>query len=160
MTDPMSPGGAQFHPVSPKLAAVRTIGVLLTLGVPLVVLVVLAVLLSPWFWIGVGVCAALAVWLLWLLPRQVRAMGFAETEDEFLVRRGIMFRSLSVVPYGRIQYVDVNEGPVARHFGIASITLHTASAETSGTLEGLPAEEAVRLRDMLARRGSAELAGL
>lgn len=160
MTDPMTPSGADFRPVSPELATVRLVAAAIWCGVPLLAFAVLALLVSPWFWTGAGVALAILLWLAWLLPRQVRALGFAETDEEFLVRRGIMFRSLNVIPYGRIQYVDVNEGPVARHFGIASITLHTASAETSGTIDGLPAEEAVRLRDMLARRGSAELAGL
>lgn len=160
MTDPMTPRGAEFHPVSPELATVRLIAAALWCGIPLVVFLVLALLVSPWFWAGAAVALVLLLWMVWLLPRQVRALGFAETDDEFLVRRGIMFRSLNVIPYGRIQYVDVNEGPVARHFGIASITLHTASAETSGTLDGLPVEEAARLRDMLAHRGSTELAGL
>lgn len=160
MTDPMSPSGAEFRPVSPDLAKVRLVSAVLVCGVPLIVFVVLALLISPWFWTGAAAALVLLLWLAWLLPRQVRAMGFAETNEEFLVRRGIMFRSLNVIPYGRIQYVDVNEGPVARHFGIASITLHTASMETAGTLDGLPADEAIRLRDMLAQRGSSELAGL
>jgi len=160
MADPLNPLDVPFTPVSPVLVTVRVIAVLLSTALPAVVCAVLAVLLTPWLWIPVGVLAALLAWLLWMVPRQVRALGFAETDEEFMIRRGILFRSLTVVPYGRIQYVDVSEGPIARRFGIASIALHTASAETSGSLDGLPAEEAARLRDMLAHRGSAEQAGL
>lgn len=160
MTDPLSPNGVEFAPVSPSLARVRVVAVLLFVGIPALACLVVALLVTRWLWIPVGVLVVLAVWLLWLIPRQVRAIGFAQGEDEFLIRRGIMFRSLTVVPYGRIQYVDVSEGPIARHFGIASIALHTASTETAGSLEGLPADEAARLRDMLAQRGTAELAGL
>lgn len=160
MTDPLEPAGVAFTSVSPSLVTVRVIAVLIWTVVPALVCGVVAVLVTPWVWTGAGVMVALAAWLLWLVPRQVRAIGFAETQDEFLIRRGIMFRSLTVVPYGRIQYVDVAEGPIARRFGIASITLHTASAETSASLDGLPAGEAARLRDLLAERGSAELAGL
>ena len=54
-------------------------------------------------------------------------MAYAERADDLLIRTGIMFRSLVVVPYGRMQYVDVNAGPLARRFGIASVQLHTAS---------------------------------
>ena len=116
--------------------------------------------MSEWFWIAVGVLAVLTLWTLWLIPRQVRAMGYALAEDEFLIRKGIMFRSLTLIPFGRIQYVEVSEGPIARAFGIAEVKLHTASAETSGTLNGVPSLEAARLRDMLSERGTAELAGL
>ena len=56
-----------------------------------------------------------------------RAIGYAERDDDLLVRRGILFRDLVVVPYGRMQYVDVQAGPVDRRFGIAKVQLHTAS---------------------------------
>jgi hypothetical protein len=102
----------------------------------------------------------LAAWSWWLIGRQVPAWGYAEREDDLLVRHGIAFRSLVVVPYGRMQYVDVQAGPVDRAFGIASVQLHTASAGTDAVIPGLPPQEAARLRDRLASRGRAELAGL
>lgn len=160
MADPMSPEGVVFTPVSLGLAKVRVIAALVWTGLPAIGLIVAAILVHPVFWIIGGAAGALCLWLLWLLPRQVRAMAWAEGESDFMIRKGIMFRSLTLIPYGRIQYVDVNEGPIARRFGITSISLHTASAETSGSLDGVPSAEAVRLRDLLAQRGSAELAGL
>jgi membrane protein YdbS with pleckstrin-like domain len=65
-----------------------------------------------------------------------------------------------VVPYGRMQYVDVQAGPLARAYGIAQVQLHTASPGTDAAIDGLPADEATRLRDQLASRGEARLAGL
>ncbi len=160
MTDPMSPPDAEFRPVSPKLATVRVVSSLIGFAPLLIAAAVTAVLLTKWLWIAFAVVAALTVWVLWLIPRQVRAMAYGIGPEEFLVRKGVMFRSLTLIPYGRIQYVEVSEGPIARAYGIAEIKLHTASAETDATLNGVPAEEAARLRDMLAERGSAELAGL
>ncbi len=160
MADPLNPLDVPFTPVSPVLVTVRIIAVLLSTGLPALVCAVLGAILTPWLWIPAGVLVALMAWLLWMVPRQVHALGFAETDEEFMIRRGILARSLTVVPYGRIQYVDVSEGPVARHFGIASITVYTASPKTSGSVDGLPAGEAARLRDMLAHRGSVEQAGL
>jgi len=104
--------------------------------------------------------ARLTVVALWLVPRQVGALRYAEREDDLLIRRGIMFRSLVVVPYGRMQYVDVAAGPLDRQFGIASVQLHTAAPATRATISGLPPAEAARLRDRLASRGEARLAGL
>ena len=60
----------------------------------------------------------------------------------------------------QIQYVDIYQGPVLRFMGIATIKLSTASAHTDAKLEGVPVDEAARLRDVLAQRGSAELMGL
>lgn len=158
--DPMAPADVAFLPVSPRLAHVRVVSTLLSFAPLLIAAIVLALLVSAWFWIGVGLLVVLGLWILWLIPRQVRAMGYALADDEFLIRKGVMFRHLTLIPFGRIQYVAVSEGPIARAFGIAEIRLHTASAETSGTLNGVPSIEAVRLRDMLSEKGSAETAGL
>ena len=105
----------------------------------------------PEKWIGLVLIAlvlAIALWLLWLIPRQVRAMGWAVTGTDLQIRKGIMFKSLTVVPLGRLQYVDVEEGPVARHFGIAQVKLHTASASTDAELPGIPREQAAQLREL------------
>ena len=113
-----------------------------------------------WLWSLPALVLALGVWIALLVPRQVRAMRYAERADDLLVRRGIMFRQLVVVPYGRMQYVDVTAGPLARKLGIASVQLHTASPATNASISGLPPQEAARLRDRLASRGEARLAGL
>lgn len=111
-----------------------------------------------------GAVAALAVLVTvlvaQLIDRQWRAIGYAEREDDLLVKRGLMFRQLVVVPYGRMQFVDVNAGPLDRRFGIATVQLHTASAATDASIPGLPPEEAARLRDRLAQLGLTRTAGL
>lgn len=160
MADPISPNGAVFLPVSRALTWVRLLAVFLCTLVPVVIVGVAAVMLNTWLWFFALPFALVCVWSLWFIPRQVKAMGWAEGSSDFLIRKGIMFRRLTVVPYGRIQYVDVVQGPIARRFSIATITLHTASPRTSGALDGVPAAEAARLRDMLAQRGNAEMAGL
>lgn len=160
MTNPTLPDGVNFHPISESLITVRRLGSLIG-NLPFIAATALLGYFVHWaFYIGTAFFLILFAWSMWLIPRQVRNIKYAESDDEFIIRRGVMFRSLTAVPYGRIQYVDVNEGPIARHYGIATITLHTASAETAGSLDGLPAAEANRLRDLLAHRGSAELAGL
>lgn len=161
MTDPTMPSSVQFRPVSPKLALVRMIGV--GLGtLPFVILFAALALLGREnvLWLFAAGFATLFLWGLWIIPRQVRAIGYAMEPADFLVRKGIMFRKLVAVPYGRIQYVDVKEGPVSRKFGIASVQLHTASAQTDASLDGLPAPEAAHLRDVLVASGATELSGL
>ncbi len=160
-SEPFEPAGVAWTPVSPRLATARLVVGLIWLGVPLLGFA-LAAVLSPivWFWIPAGVFALLALWTAWLVPRQVRALGYAERADDLLLRKGILFRSMVVVPYGRMQYVDVSAGPLARKLGIASVQLHTASPGTDASIDGLPTAEAARLRDQLASRGEARLAGL
>lgn len=158
---PFAPAGVDFTGVSPALIRVRVIVVSLWLGGLLVVsAVIAAVTKAPWVWSFTAFFGLLLAWALWLVPRQVRAIGYAERDDDLLVRKGILFRSMVVVPYGRMQYVDVSAGPLARAFGIAGVQLHTASAATDASIPGLPAAEAGRLRDQLASRGEARRSGL
>src|SRR5699024_4756993 len=84
---------------------------------------------------------------------------YVEQEEDLAIRKGVMFKSLTLVPYGRMQYVDVSAGPIARRMKIAQVQLHTASAATDASIPGLPQEEAARLRDQLSARGEAKLAG-
>jgi uncharacterized protein len=96
----------------------------------------------------------------WIVGRRYRAWGYAEREEDLLVRRGVMFARLSVVPYGRMQFIDVTAGPLERAFGLATVRLHTAAANTDARIPGLEREEAARLRDSLAEFGEAQAAGL
>jgi uncharacterized protein len=103
--------------------------------------------------------AAAACW--WSVLRgRYRAWGYAERGDDLLVRRGLLVRRLSVVPYGRMQLIEVTAGPIDRIFGLATVQLHTASASTDARVPGLPAAEAERLRDRLATLGEARATGL
>ncbi|KFD42815.1 PH domain-containing protein [Cellulosimicrobium sp. MI9406] len=160
-TGPFDPPGIEWTRVSPRLVTARLLSVGITLAVPAVAVIVLAILFPHWWqWLVLGVLALLGLWAAVLVPRQVRAIGYAERDDDLLIRHGIMFRTLVVVPYGRMQYVDVQAGPLARKLGIAQVQLHTASASTDATIDGLEPAEAERLRDRLASRGEARLAGL
>lgn len=152
--------GITWRPVSPRLGPVRVVTAAIGLGVPFAAGLVLALVFGGWVWVAPAVVAALLVWVMWLVPRQVRAIAYAELAEDLLIRKGVMFRSMVVVPYGRMQYVEVNAGPVARWQGIAEVQLHTASAQSDASIPGLPADEAARLRDQLSARGEAELAGL
>jgi membrane protein YdbS with pleckstrin-like domain len=92
--------------------------------------------------------------------RRVRAWGYAERADDLLVKRGVMFRRTSVIPYGRMQYIEVTAGPFERAFGLATVQMHTAAAASDARIPGLPAEEAARLRDQLTSLGEANAMGL
>lgn len=95
-----------------------------------------------------------------VVGRRYESWGYAERQDDLLVRRGVLFSRLSVVPYGRMQFIDVTAGPLERAFGLATVRLHTAAAATDARLPGLEREEAARLRDRLAELGEAQAAGL
>ncbi len=158
---PFDPIGVHWSPVSARLTSVRLATLAAVLVLPLVGGVAVASLSGlAWLWSVPGVVVLLGLWLALLIPRQVRALGYAERDDDLLIRRGVMMRNLVVVPYGRLQFVDVHAGPLDRLAGVARVQLHTASASSDAAIPGLPPGEASRLRDRLAARGEARLAGL
>lgn len=92
--------------------------------------------------------------------RRVRAIGYLLREDDLLFRRGIMFERIVAVPYGRLQLVDVNRGPLLRALGLSTLKFVTASAATGVSLPGLPAAEAEELRDRLVALAETRRSGL
>ncbi|QCB95877.1 hypothetical protein E5206_02140 [Arthrobacter sp. PAMC25564] len=168
-TEAIDPPGITWLRVSPRYITVRLAGWALgnLIAVAVLSLPLVFVLAGSWtwppLWLAVAVPVAmllLALWRLVLIPRQVRSIGYAEREDDLLIRRGIFFQRTLVVPYGRMQYVDIGAGPVERGLGLCTVKLHTASAGTTAGIPGLPAAEGARLREQLSVRGEARLAGL
>ena len=158
--DPFAPDGVVFHPVSHRLITARLLGAGIVSAVLLIGFAIPGVLVSRAFFIPAALAPILFIWQLWLIPRQVRAMGYALADNHLLWRHGVMFRSITVTPYGRMQFVDTSQGPLARRLGIAEVRLHTASASTDATINGLPVAEAENLRRVLSQRGEERMAGL
>jgi hypothetical protein len=159
--DPFDALDVEWTDVSPKLATARRAGVAVVLVPVALAAAVAAVAGAPsWTWlIALGAIVVLG-WSWIVIGRQVRSIGYAERPEELLVRHGVLWRTVVVVPYARLQYVDVHAGPIDRRLGIARLQLHTASAGTDAAIAGLPPAEAGRLRDRLTERGRSQLAGL
>lgn len=107
-----------------------------------------------------GVAVGSWVWFWIWVPRNHASWGYYESESELIVKGGIMFRRLVVVPYGRMQFVDVQAGPIATANGYASVTLNTAASGTAAEIPGVPTAEAHRLRDRLTELGNSDDSGI
>jgi uncharacterized protein len=138
------------YEVAASTLAALVLGVVVAavLGVALVALIVVVVVILA------GAIADVVA------GRRVRAWGYAERAEDLLVRRGVTFRRMSVIPYGRMQYVEVTAGPFERAFGLATVQMHTAAAASDARIPGLPAVEAARLRDQLTSLGESHAMGL
>jgi uncharacterized protein len=110
--------------------------------------------------LAVAVVAAGTGAALWFARNRFRSWSYTERDEDLIVKRGVMIRRLSVVPYGRMQFVDVTAGPIDRLFRLATVRLHTAAAASDARIPGLERHEADRLRDRLAALGEAKAAGL
>lgn len=160
----------QWVPAASRYLTVRYIHTLSALALP--ILAGVAVYCAGAFFggpealriVGLVVVAVFGLWGLWWIlttPRRTRALGYALESNHLMARRGIVFRSMSSMPYGRIQYVDVDSGPLERMCGVARLTVRTAGT-TTGTmvLFGIPLNVAEELRADLVSRADERMAAL
>lgn len=130
----------------------------LVCGASLLVLLALLVLTWPpgWLLILVAVWVVLATGMLWATlswPQIVyRHTSYLVTPQGLEIRRGVVWRTVTTLPKSRTQHTDVLQGPLQRHFRIATLTTHTAGTENAAvTLAGLSYDRARRIRDYLIR---------
>ncbi|RUQ84357.1 PH domain-containing protein [Labedella gwakjiensis] len=151
----------EWRRVSPRAITIDLIGE----GVAVVIVAVLAVVLwsfieQPWPLIVGGAIVLVTLITAAFVPRRIRSIGYLLREDDLLFRRGIMWQRFVAVPYGRMQLVDINRGPLARAFGLAELKFVTASPAAGVTIPGLPLEEAEGLRDHLVSVAESRRTGL
>lgn len=149
-----------MNPVSMKLIKARYLS-----GLPWAVLfiggsIAAAVFWSSWLWIATAVIVAFVLFRIWLIPRQVKLLGWKETDDELLITRGKIWHTFTVVPYGRIQFVDVSAGPIDKLFGLKNVKLHTASSSSDSDVPGLAAVDADALWQRLSEKARERMSGL
>lgn len=112
------------------------------------------------FWVLVIVVVLIFTFSFLIVKRRAQAIGYAELENELVIRRGLLFQRLVVVPYGRMQQVNVAAGPLMNRFGLSEIELVTAAATTNVNIPGIARAEAERLREKLTALGTSQMEGL
>ena len=93
----------------------------------------------------------LLAWFIVRIPlRRYAARGYSTEGDRLRVVRGLLWRKDTVVPFGRVQHIDVARGPLERHYGLATLVVHTAGTHNASvSLPGLGVEDAVRMREAI-----------
>lgn len=154
----------EWQRVSSKYAVADLMINVVTSFIPLLVIVVVAFANDgevPLL-VTLGLWAVVALFLINSLFafRRVKAIGYILREDDLLFRRGIMFERIVAVPYGRLQLVDINRGPLLRALGLSTLKFVTASAATGVQLPGLTQADAEALRDRLIELAESRRSGL
>jgi membrane protein YdbS with pleckstrin-like domain len=163
MNSLFAPPAYEWQRLSPRYRSLRRLTSLLVAPLLFSVPAILVGVLSGVWWVSAvlwGIAAIIAGSRLALVERNFTSWGYVEREDDLYITHGVLFRSLVAVPYGRMQLVEVASGPLERAFGLASVSLKTASAETNATIPGLAPSEAARLRDRLTELGESRASGL
>jgi uncharacterized protein len=82
--------------------------------------------------------------------RKYRHWGYDISVDRLRIVRGYMFYHDTIVPFGRIQHIDVDQGPIDRRYGLATLTVHTAGNHNSTVaLPGLAHADALAMREAI-----------
>lgn len=151
----------EYNRVSPKYIVVDLIGYLIS-GLIITAASFIPLVAFGWSlgWLPPVVIGTISLVMIALTPRRVRAIGYALRDDDLVFRRGIMWTRVVAVPYGRMQLVDINRGPLARAVGLSELKLVTAAAATGVVIPGLPEAAAEELRDQLVTLAESRRAGL
>lgn len=151
-----------FRPLDPRLIVTRYIAAAIFWGVILVGEIACAIYFSSHTWPWIFPIATLVPALIWFafITRRTRAFGYFEGEEALFIRKGVLLQSLEVIPYGRLQKVTVEAGPLLKRYGLAEVHLVTASANSDGTIPGVPEEDAEKIRMRLTHEGIARLEGM
>lgn len=80
-----------------------------------------------------------------LRPLSWRRNGFLARPDVLLLRRGIVWRQLSILPLARLQSIGLAQGPLARALSVAGIRAHTITGRVSTTLGAIDRDAALRV---------------
>ncbi|MFC7788346.1 PH domain-containing protein [Microbacterium sp. MAHUQ-60] len=150
-----------WHQISPRYVVSQFV----QNGIFIAVLVVAALIVGialdqSWVWIPAGIVIAVTLITLIILPRQAKALGYMLREDDVVFRRGILWQRMVAVPYGRMQLVDITQGPLDRAFGVSQLKMVTAAATTGVQIPGLSQEAAEALRDTLIEVAETRRTGL
>jgi uncharacterized protein len=89
-------------------------------------------------------------WVMVVPVRKYARWGYHMGSDRIRIVRGYLFYSDTIVPFSRVQHIDVEQGPIQRPYGLATLTLHTAGNHNSTvSLPGLLHSDALILRDTI-----------
>lgn len=159
-SEPPSPLEGAFLAVDPASVLVERLqGMALVVGIggPLFFILSLAFLLGnlpakvyfPLLLPILGV--ALLLWL-WP-PLHYRHLRYCADSSGLRIKRGVLWHSDVCIPSSRVQHTDVTQGPMQRHWSLATLTVHTAGTKGASIhLAGLGHEVALELRDRLLPR--------
>ena len=87
----------------------------------------------------------LGVFFIFVMPIfRYKNFRYAIEADEVHVRRGIIFIKTNIIPYFRIQNIDINEGFIMRRYQLATLTLSTAGGNSE--IELIDKNEAQKLK--------------
>jgi uncharacterized protein len=151
--EPAQDAYGELVPLDPRVRWLWWVGGAVLVAQVAIPVLILDLIGLPWLprwsltlgWLAVGGIGAAILPVL-----RYRRWRYAVREQDLWIRQGVLWVTVSVIPFSRLQFVDTRQGPLDRLFGLSQLVVHTAALGTSGRLPGLDRETAERLRERLA----------
>lgn len=102
-----------------------------------------------------GILILMALWYLLVSKKVFNARSYALRQHDILYSRGLIFRSTTVVPFNRIQHVEIVSGPIDRLFRLSTLKIFTAGGSQSDiTIPGLLSSDALNIKSFIISKTS------
>ena len=143
----------EMIPLEQAYKRVRYIGSSIFSGVLIFVAAVILLFNSDWGlfgFLGGSVIFLIAIWNIIYHGISFRYMSYALREKDISFRSGWLWKSITTVPFNRVQHCDFKQGLLDRQFGLAKLTIYTAGGQnTDLEIPGLLLDTAERLKSYI-----------
>ena len=107
--------------------------------------------------LGFGIWTLFTAFRFWLIRKGFGKKGYSLRERDLMYRSGLIWQSLLVIPFNRVQHCAINQGPLDRLFSLSSLKIFTAGTDTSDlSIPGLQPDQARQLKEFLLKRSAAD----
>jgi len=90
------------------------------------------------------------VWYFAMSRRVFNARSYAVRQKDILYTSGLIFRSTTIIPFNRIQHIEIVSGPIDRMFHLASLKIFTAGGTQSDlSISGLLNSDASKIKSFI-----------
>ena len=87
---------------------------------------------------------------MYLAGKQYQLAGYALREHDVIHKHGVWWRTMTTIPFNRMQHCEISQGPIQSMFGLASLKVFTAGGTSSDlAIDGLEKAEAERIKEFI-----------
>lgn len=104
-------------------------------------------------WVMLGLWAMFFALSMFFAGKRYEVAGYALREHDIIHKEGVYWRSVTTIPFNRMQHCEISRGPIENAFGLATLRVFTAGGSSSDlSIEGLPNEEAQRIKEFITQK--------
>ncbi len=145
----------EMIPLEPAYKKVRYITAALVAGIMIFaswVIVFFLPEISPYGYIGAGLVTMFLLWMVYYNGLVFHYMGYTVREKDITYKSGWLWKSMTTIPFNRVQHCDLKQGILDRRFGLSKLTIYTAGGQSTDLMiPGLLPDTAEKLKTFILR---------